>query len=391
MISHVPKQLCCGCHACYSACPEKCISMQTDGEGFWYPVVDGQRCIECGLCQRVCPIVLAHSVERQPEAYACRHKEDNVRMQSSSGGVFSPLAEKVLYNGGAIFGAVFNKSFCVVHDWTDNPEQLYRFRGSKYVQSRIGDTYIQAKHFLLQKREVLFSGTPCQIAGLKAYLGQEYENLICLDLICHGVPSPLVWELYRKSVIGANALQAVNFRDKTVGWKRYSVGFELANGNKIKELNSRNNYLQGFLSNVYLRPSCYRCKFKTLQRQSDITLADFWGIENVFPHLDDDWGISLVIVNSPKGAEMFSKVADTLICQKADLQQAIRYNPSAICSVPYNAKRAEFFRKLPITEVSELIADTVRVSIYRNSYLKMRQFFSRILSLGKEIANLSFF
>jgi coenzyme F420-reducing hydrogenase beta subunit len=379
MIDIIDKINCCGCHACYNSCPQQCISMQSDDEGFWYPIVDSKECMDCGLCEKVCPILSKPMVENHPKAYACRNKDDKVRQQSSSGGVFTIVAASVIANHGVVFGAGFDGEFNVLHSWTDSLDGLRNFRGSKYVQSSIGDTYEQAKEFLKQGRQVLFSGTPCQIAGLKSYLGKDYEGLICLDIICHGVPSPLVWKQYRSKLGNHKELKSISFRDKTFGWKRFSLRFTYKNDDEyIKDLNS-DGFMQGFLKNIYLRPSCYHCNFKTLTRQSDITLADFWGIENILPSFDDDKGTSLILVNSNKGKEIFLAAADKMKYEKVDIDQAIVYNSSAIKSVAYNPKRDQFFREFSeLADSSQLIAKYTKVSFPRKVYVKVRLLLSRI-------------
>jgi len=379
MINIIDKINCCGCHACYNSCPQKCISMQSDDEGFWYPVVDSKECIYCGLCEKVCPTLSKPMTKNHPAAYACRNKDDKIRQQSSSGGVFTIVAASVIANHGVVFGAGFDGKFNVLHSWTDSLDGVRNFRGSKYVQSSIGDTYEQAKDFLKQGRQVLFSGTPCQVAGLRSYLGKDYEGLVCLDIICHGVPSPLVWKQYRSELGNNNELQSINFRDKTFGWKRFSLRLTYKNNEEyIKELNS-DEFMQGFLKNVYLRPSCYHCSFKTLARQSDITLADFWGIENILPSFDDDQGTSLVLINSNKGKKIFLAAADKMRYEKVDIDQAIVYNSAAIKSVAYNPKRNKFFQEMSDSaDITQLIAKYTKVSFFRKVYAKIRRLLSRI-------------
>ena len=381
MINITDKQCCCGCHACYSSCPQKCISMQSDFEGFWYPVVDLERCTDCGLCEKVCPVLCKNTVDNHPLAYACMNKDDKIRKQSSSGGVFTVIAESVITNHGVVFGAGFDGEFNVVHSWTDRLDGLSNFRGSKYVQSCIGDTYKQTRDFLKQGRKVLFSGTPCQVAGLRSYLGKDYEALICLDIICHGVPSPKVFGKYRAELehrYGAKA-RRIAFRRKDCGWKLYSVALSFDNATEYRETLTTDLFMKGFLQNIYLRPSCYKCSFKTINRQSDMTLADFWGIQNVLPSFDDDRGTSLILVNSSKGNAIFSSVADKVDFEKVDIDQALIYNPSAIKSVDYNPKRAQFFKELAASEdIKQLIAKYTRVSFSRKVYMKMRTLLSRM-------------
>lgn len=379
MININDKISCCGCYACFNSCPQKCISMQSDDEGFWYPKVKIEECTDCGLCEKVCPILFKNTVHSLPLAYACINKDVRIRRHSSSGGMFTLLAENVINNSGVVFGAGFDGAFNVIHSWTDNADDLIKFRGSKYVQSCIGNTYKQAEDLLKQGRQVLFSGTPCQIAGLKSYLGKDYENLICLDIICHGVPSPSVWEKYRSKIANNRGLKAISFRDKTYGWKNFSLRFTFNNDDgHIKDL-SNDEFIQGFLQVLYLRPSCYKCNFKTIKRQSDVTLADFWGIENVIPSFDDDRGTSLILVNSQKGKIIFSSVVDKMDYEKVDIGQTLLYNSSAVKSVDYNPKRDKFFQELSGTaDINQLIAKYTKANLLRKMYVKLRALLSRI-------------
>ena len=237
MIQLVDKSLCCGCTACASVCPKQCITMQEDEEGFLYPVVNASLCIDCNLCQKVCSELHHMNVRMPLHVYAAKHKDEQVRLASSSGGIFTLLAEKIIDEGGVVFGARFDARWEVVHDYTETKEGLAVFRGSKYVQSRLEDCYYKVKSFLQQGRKVMFSGTPCQIAGLKNYLRKDDDNLLTVDVVCHGVPSPKVWRMYLNEIIarkskknsvlshhsnGKVKIQSIDFRSKSSGWKRYS-------------------------------------------------------------------------------------------------------------------------------------------------------------------------
>lgn len=381
MISIIDKRNCCGCHACYNICPQRCIGMQSDNEGFWYPFVASDKCTDCGLCDKVCPIVNIDSTMNQPLAYACIYNNEEIRVQSSSGGLFTVIAEQVISNHGVVLGAGFDKDFNVEHSWTDSIEGLGKFRGSKYVQSRIGDTYNQVREFLQQGRQVLFSGTPCQIAGLRSYLGKDFENLIRLDIICHGVPSPLVWQHYKLRLEEEHRAKTrrIAFRNKNCGWKRFSLSILFDDETEYIEQVNEDVFLRGFLMNLYLRPSCYTCKFKTLNRQSDITLADFWGIEKVLPDFDDDQGTSLILVNSSKGAKIFASIADQLQWQKVDIAQAVIYNPSAVASVDYNPKRQKFFNEFQTSQdIMRLIVKYTNIGFPKQVYFKTRSLMGRI-------------
>lgn len=348
MLDIIDKVNCIGCHACFSVCPKQCISMQTDGEGFLYPKIDKKICIECGLCEKVCPILSSIQVFTEPKAYAVVNKNLEQRMHSSSGGIFILLAEYVISKKGVVFGAKFDAEFQVVHDYAETLEDILEFRGSKYVQSRIGNTYIKAKEFLERGREVLFTGTPCQIAGLRAYLGKTYANLLTADVICHGSPSPEVWRKYveyRENIAGASTQQML-FRYKKYGWKAYAVLFQYSNSTVYEKMMRKDLYMHGFLKNIYLRPSCYDCKFKGERRFGDITLGDFWGIQNVLPEMDDDKGTSLVLINSEKGKKVFDTIEEFIIYKEVPVEVMIKYNSAAVKSVERSSRREAFFTDL---------------------------------------------
>lgn len=338
------KKNCTGCFACANICLKACINMKTDAEGFWYPEVDNTKCIKCGKCKVVCPIINKKAIENKPIGYACINKNEKIRLDSSSGGIFSLIAEQVITGGGVVFGASFNNNFDVEHSFVETIEEVGKFRGSKYVQSRIGNIYSQVKMFLQARRLVLFSGTPCQIAGLKSFLGKSYDNLICTDIICHGVPSPYVWRKYiefREEKAGSS-VKSIAFRLKNEGWKRYSVSFRFMNDTEYQQNLHQDLYMRAFLKDICLRPSCYDCQFKTLHRQSDITLADFWGVQNLFPEMDDDKGTSLIFINSEIGQFILNGIKDKILYQKVDIHKAIKYNSSAIKSVKQNPNRDKF-------------------------------------------------
>ena len=357
MISLNDKKDCMGCYACSNICPVNSISMVSDTEGFWYPQVDYDKCIKCGQCRKVCPILSKTSISNVPSAYACINKEEAVRLASSSGGIFTLIAEQVIEDGGVVFGAGYNDDFTIEHSYIETKEELSKFRGSKYVQSRIGNTYNQVKDFLKTGRSVLFTGTPCQISGLKSYLRKSYDNLICIDIICHGVPSPKVWMKYvsyREQVAGSSA-QRISFRRKDEGWKRFSATFLFKDGTEYRKTLDQDLYMQAFLKDVCLRPSCYACEFKTIHRQSDITLADFWGIQSILPEMDDDKGTSLMFVNTTKGKEVFGQIENKMKYKEVELDQAIVFNPAAIRSAESNQNRSKFFDKLDEIPFDQLI------------------------------------
>ena len=348
MIEIRNKRDCCGCNACVQKCPQQCIGQSEDAEGFIYPQVDKARCVGCGLCEKVCPVINQNPKSKPLKVMAGRNGNEEIRMQSSSGGVFTLLAEQIIGRGGIVFGARFDENWNVVHSYTECTDGLAAFRGSKYVQSRIGETFRQAREFLRQGCEVLFTGTPCQIAGLHRFLGNEYDNLFTMDIVCHGVPSPGVWKEYLKqttqNLSPIARIVGINFRDKRTGWKEYSFTLHLSSPDKEvlhTEKFYRNKYMRGFLANLYLRPSCHQCPSKSGKSGADITLADFWGIEHIVPSMDDDKGTGLILVNTAKGKCMYNTLP--IISQEVEYEQALKGNHVIEISVPIPSQRECFF------------------------------------------------
>lgn len=337
---------CSGCTACYNMCPTQAIQMERDTEGFLYPKIDTERCIACELCYKVC-IQAKQPLRKQYErvGYAVRAKEDNLCIQSSSGGVFSLLATVILKENGIVFGAVLDDELLVKHIAIDSIDMLDKLRGSKYMQSNMGNCYQYVKSLLEQGKKVLFSGTPCQIAGLKAFLNKEYDHLFLIDLICHGVPSPMVWKQYidERQKREHITIKSVNFRDKKYGWKEYGFSYTDEFGREFYEKMNENHFMKGFLSDLYLRPSCYMCKEKTWDKKSDITLADFWGVEKLYPELVNKNGVSLVTINTPKGNNIFVGISKDCEYTQVDIRAAIQCNTAAIQSAKKNKNREAFF------------------------------------------------
>ena len=340
MITLSSKYDCCGCEACAQRCAHNAISMKRDKEGFLYPIIDPNKCTKCDICEKVCPIINQKLPSEPIKTYAAKNKDEIIRLKSSSGGIFTLLATNIINNEGVVFGAKFDEQWNVVHDYGETIEDLTKFRGSKYVQSQIGNCYEIAEIFLKNGREVLFSGTPCQIAGLKKYLIKEYKKLICVDIICHGVPSPIVWQKYIKAHDNAQISQ-ISMRDKTNGWKLFGMKIVSEENTICNETLQENIYLKVFLKNLCLRPSCYKCSSLSGKSQSDITIADYWGIQHIHPEFDDDKGCNLVLINSEKGLNFFNK----LECDKieSDFNTAIKYNPSYYKSVSEPKYRQYFF------------------------------------------------
>lgn len=362
MISIKNKINCCGCSACASICPKHCIVMQADNEGFLYPNVDGDACVNCGLCEKVCNELHPYDRREPLKVFAAINNDEEVRLKSSSGGIFHILAESVINEGGVVFGARFDENWQVVIDYTEDMKGMEAFMGSKYVQSRVANAYKDAKRFLAEGRKVLFSGTPCQVAGLHKFLRRKCDNLLTVDFVCHGTPSPKVWRLYLDETIKATQrISQIEFRNKKYGWKNFS--FHLAYNEEKNSLSllspfQCNPYMRAFLQDIILRPSCYDCKAKECNSQSDITIADFWGIDTLFPNMDDDKGTSLVLVNTNKGnvALDFSQMS----VAEATYEHIKPLNPACYRSPKVHPKRKDFFDRLDYENVISLIKDSTR-------------------------------
>lgn len=346
---------CSGCTACFAICPKDAITMQADSEGFKYPVIDKNKCIDCGLCCKVCPLKNMYgNFGEDKTSFACSAKDENFAKQSSSGGVFAILANMYIQEQAAIYGAAFDYNWNVCHIRVDKKDELKRLYTSKYVQSDMGNTFRQVKSDLDNGKKVLFAGTPCQVAGLKTYLQKDYLNLLTVDFICHGVPSPLVWQRYIDELEQNlnSKITEISFRDKKDGWKNFNFKLITDNGNVFYEKHGDNIYIKGFLKDLYLRPSCYDCKFKTLKRESDITLADFWGIEKIIPDMNIDKGVSLCWPSSKKGKRALADVLKQTDYYEVKLKEAIRHNSSAIKSVVVHKNRDKFFEGISNSEAN---------------------------------------
>ena len=363
---------CTGCMACYNVCESNAIEMIENEEGFLYPVINKEKCTNCGKCKKVCPVNTVYE-ETFPKmkCYAAINQQEEDRMKSSSGGMISLFAKEILKHNGVVYGAELVHQE-VKHVRIDKVEDLYKILGSKYVQSKIGDIYLKVQKDLKNNKEVLFTGTPCQIEGLKSFLKTEYENLTCISIICHGVPSPGVFKKYLTEIenVKDTHITNVNFRNKDQGWHEFSMQYSYANGEKKTIPFTKDKYMRGFLNNYYLRECCYNCEMRFGKKnRADVIVGDFWGIENVFPDMDDNKGISAVIINSEKGIKIFEKLKSSIKYKETTFADILKANPVLISSVKYTQKRNAFFEMIK----NEQVQTTLDILNLENLYKEIEE------------------
>ena len=368
---------CVGCSSCVVVCPQKCIFMSTNDEGFCYPKVQQSNCIECGLCVNSCPILTRHKYDsKEIRSFAAYSRDMKIRYESSSGGIFSEIALFILNQGGVIYGAAYNNEFRVKHICVDNINDLHKLRGAKYSQSYLGSCYSEISCRLDTGQKVLFTGTPCQVAGLKTFLKKTYSNLYTLDFVCHGIPSPLVWEKYvqyrtKKDSKGILP-NIINLRSKSTGWSkyRYSIEFQYPNGIKYSAKSKEDLFMRLFVGDYINRESCSNCQFRGYNRCSDITLGDFWGIWEIAPEMDDNKGTSLVLIQSVKGTEILNQLRNKLVLKEVSLVQTSKNNPSLLyCSQPI--KNREKILNLCINGKFEMVSKFLLKREIKFSILKI--------------------
>ena len=352
---------CTGCEACKNICPQDCIKMVTNSEGFWYPEINESECVACNLCRNSCPVLteMPSSFQRKesPKTYASWINDDLIRLQSSSGGLFTTIAMSVLEDGGVVFGAAYDNNMHLLHVGVDDVAGLEKLRRSKYVQSEIGDSYKLVKDILEQGRRVLFVGAPCQVAGLNCFLGKDHDKLITADFICHGVPSPGVFTKYIEYLSGIypERITDINFRDKSKGWGNASYVMAVFENGKQKMLTGKQNaYFYGFGSNIILRKSCYACSFKKMPRYGDLTIADFWGIRKNY-HDEAHKGISCLLINSSRGEESIERWSEGVSFCEESFSKVLEKNKNLSSSVKMPIERALFFKDFNKLRFSNII------------------------------------
>lgn len=393
---HIQNKIdCCGCNACGDVCAHEAISFKTDNEGFWYPEVDMQKCTDCHLCEKVCPIINVKELKKndlpQSICYAAEHKNLEVVFDSTSGGLFSALADVMYRGGGYVGGAVFNDDFSVRQYISNDKKDLPRLRSSKYLQSHLDGFYKQVRELLRAGEKVLVCGSPCQMAALRAFLRKDYDNLIIADYICRGINSPKVWRKYLDSYEERYGSKVVycKAKSKEYGWRNLTQKVILANGKHYYETKDQSNFTKGYLhTGVYCRPSCYDCKFKGYPRIADITLADFWGIEKVDRSMEKNLGTSLVMVNSKKGEAYFEEVKKRINYVSVPFESIEAGNRSLNLSVdPPKVNREEFFNdldKMSFLQIAEkyISSDSVGKKGLIKKILKNLRFIQRETQLN---------
>ena len=337
---------CCGCEACANICPKNAISMTRDAEGFAYPKINPELCIKCGKCDSVCPSLNFQEEfpENLPKVFVAINTDEKILRHSSSGGVFTALSEIILKDGGIIFGAGFDENFHVVHTSAENFDEMQNLRGSKYVQSQIGDVYRQVRNELGKGRKVLFTGTPCQCAGLKSFLGKDFENLLTVDVFCHGTPSPELWENYIDYRGQGHEIVDVNFRNKNFGWFNSVFQIVYRDCGRYQVPFTSDFFGQEFSLCLSQRPSCHKCKFRFPDIKSDISIGDAWGINNYAPDMFDNRGASLAVVHTDKGQNFMDGA--NLRVRQIDFDSWIVHNPYFFIPSAEDSRRKDFFTDL---------------------------------------------
>ena len=366
---------CCGCYACYNACPKNCISFEMNTHGFKIPVIDEDQCIHCSVCKEVCPL----SIEKEKNSgkeqvyYAAYNKDFDILRKSSSGGIFFALSKYVIQDlGGVVYGARVKERFDVVHERAETIEECIQFLGSKYLQSEIGNTYFKCKQDLLSGRTVLFSGTPCQIAGLYAYLNHDYENLYTVGVVCHGVPSRTIFDKFilEKEEEQSSKVMSYKWRDKVNGWGPNHISIVYENGKEEVTASKENPYQKGFLDNLYLRSTCYSCKFAHIPRIEDISLADFWGYSGPLKENNQNRGISLVAVSNSRGSKIFAEISDELLYEVVEEEYATSKSRHLGRKPLYNPKRDIVFKENQFVTFDIIKKRYIKTSLLKRSTLR---------------------
>lgn len=394
MIKILDKHNCCGCLACLNACPKKCISPKTDAEGFSYPIADESICINCGICEKICPFLNPHKNSASPECFAMQSKNCEILKKCSSGGVFPELAKETLSRGGIVFGAAYTEDFKrVKHIAIMSEVELPKIMGSKYLQSDMGVVYAQVKDAVKNGRETLFSGTPCQVAGMKNFLGNlsSRPNYLAVEIICHGVPTPKYWGKYINEYVLKKAeeidktakLTEVNLRDKSDGWQNFNSTFVFESKSKrliFVDKTRESYYMVPFLANLVLRPSCQNCKCKYDNSAADITIGDFWGYNGVFPKETIPNGISCVLATTEKGKEKIGDISARFSTEPVALKTLKNKNSALINSVKIPCRKREvFFANFDNPNLHKIAIRLARKSFFEKISNKIKSIYNKLM------------
>lgn len=358
MINIFDKTKCCGCEACLNICSHKCIEMKSDDEGFLYPFVNATECINCGLCEKVCPINNKPSQNQsiKKKAAIVQHKDKEILRQSTAGGAFTAIAQYVLEKGGIVFGARLTDEFYVEHDSVDSTNDLYLFRNSKYVQSDINNSYRRAKEQLDSGRLVCFSGTPCQIAGFSNFLSKPYENLVLVDVVCRAVPSPGVWNKYIQMVQSKNGkINSVRFRDKKLGYQYSTMVIKFENQMEKRGGIESDPWLRMFFSGMIIRPSCTDCQFRDYHRIADFTIWDCYNSYRIDKSIDESVGSTRVLIHTKKGRDIFDSIKDKISYKEISVDTAINGVKEMCVSPMIHIQRKSFFTDYDVMTMEELL------------------------------------
>lgn len=396
MVSITEKADCCGCTACAKICVNSSIAIKPDNEGFLYPVVNATMCNDCGLCDSVCPVLNANKEKIfQQNSYIVNNKDEAVRGESTSGGAFTPIAQYIIENGGVVFGASFDEQFNVCHTYVESCNELYKFRGSKYVQSDMGDSYIHAKAFLDAGRLVCFSGTPCQIEGLLCFLQKDYINLYTVDVVCRSVPSPLLWKkflTYKKNKFNSSPITSVSFRDKSRYGYQYPNIYIKAGNKQYYAGAEADPFMRSFIESVTVRPSCYECNFKKRYRHCDFTIWDCGFPEKFDRTLDDNKGTTCVLIHTEKGKDLFNKIKSNFRYKEVPPDEIVKGVKEMFERVPCNKKRKMFFSDLKKLSEKELFdkyfPSSVKITVihHMKKFLAKTNLYKKVKRIAKKKA-----
>lgn len=386
MTEVIEKDKCCGCGACYTACGHNAITMLFDDEGFEYPVINQKACIDCGLCQSSCPVIHYDYQKRKDysdaqKGYAARNVNYEQRLISSSGSIFPVIAEYIIDNGGIVVGVTYDEQFNTKHLIIDKKEDIIKLQGSKYLQCKPDNTtYRQVKKELIAGRNVLYSGMACQVEGLKQYLRKEYDNLYTIDLICMGIPSPKVWQIYLDTFFNGEKIKHVNFKEKSIGWDCFCFHVD-TDKRTFKERGMDNLFLQSMFRSWNMRVSCFLCPFKKAERISDFTLADCWGASRLVPDINDNKGLSSVIVHSKKGQNLWNQIKTAFDSREISIAEIAKGNKNLIQNKEQSGNRAVFYEMLHKTPKDAFIklCSVKRPSLISRiiGKMKIRKLFSK--------------